>query len=281
MNRAPACPLWRTEGSKTIAIAILATVVINGCAPRSQEVPENTLAQRLRPRCGSPSSEDFFFRAGTFAARDTNYDGASTRRKYSAYLSAMSEPSLSCGEMPEEAYRLLWVPIFDPQRLAISVSRTGHVSSLVANVISSAANDVSFTVGNRIEKVVTNDQWLMLTLAIHEINLWIMPERRVGIPRERIGLDGNTWVLEGRRGGGRYHTHGPSGQPYPSGTLVRTALPTDLDNADSQPGHVLRDDKATTFDRFPRHVSRGRLRADKCDAAGTIALPIPRCAVDQ
>ena len=154
---------WPVYVGRTVVVAFV-VCLSSGCVQTSPGFPEPSRAQRIRPQCESPSNDDLFFPDGTFAFLQD--DGAGVRWAVSTDLAAMHEPSLSCGEKPEEAYRLLVLHAFYPQPLAIRVSRSGHVYSLVAIALSGGTRDTPFVITQRTEKAITSEQWQMLTAAL-------------------------------------------------------------------------------------------------------------------
>src|SRR5206468_2126790 len=108
--------------SSMLGILVVLLSGLSGCS--SIEVPDGTLiGARILSVCPPPSSDNYFFQAATFAT-DT-YDGAASRKEISNFFTLMSEPSLSCGEAPDEGYRLLnYFPFWGPPRpVAIRLTR--------------------------------------------------------------------------------------------------------------------------------------------------------------
>jgi hypothetical protein len=78
-----------------------------------------------------PSHTDFF---PPRAFASTEYDGADSRKANSEFLRLMSEPSLWCGQAPDEGYRVLnYFPFWGPPHpVAVRLTRTGAGLDLVA-----------------------------------------------------------------------------------------------------------------------------------------------------
>lgn len=116
------------------------------------------------------------------------------------YLSAMHEPQLSCGaSADEESYRFLWLRSFhDP--VAIRVYRRGGQYGLVAVVLEYRTGGDLGGVKKRVDKALSVTEWRLAVAMLEEVGFWRMKTN----PDDTIGIDGASWIVEGRRTG-RYH----------------------------------------------------------------------------
>jgi hypothetical protein len=120
--------------------------------------------------------------------------------KAAFYLPAMREPPLSCGASPDdESYRLLWLRSFH-HPVAIRVYRRGGQYGLVAVVLEYRATSPSGGVKKRVEKALSAAEWRQAVSVLEEVDFWRMKTN----PEDTIGIDGATWIVEGRRAG-RYY----------------------------------------------------------------------------
>jgi hypothetical protein len=143
-----------------------------------------------------PSGGMELFPPRTFASAD--YDGAGLRKQMSGFFVLMSEPSLWCGDGPDEVYRLLnYFPFWPPQHpTAIRIARVGATSHLRA-VSLAGGKGVTLSVDRRTEKPLTDQEWAAFATAVQAADFWMAPNE---LPKAGAVLDGDTWVLEGRRG---------------------------------------------------------------------------------
>ena len=185
------------KASLVLGIFVVLLSESSGCS--STQVPDGTLiGARILSVCPPPSSDNYFFQPPTFAS-DT-YDGAASRKEISSLFTLMSEPSLSCGAAPDEGYRLLnyfphWGP---PHPVAIRLIRFGSRRGLVAvSLIGEQAT--ALAKGDRIQKQLTNQDWMAFNAAVDRVGFWIVPNRPA--KNNLAILDGDRWVIEGRRGG--------------------------------------------------------------------------------
>lgn len=180
--------------------------------------PEVSLAKPARLECPPPSDESFFFPDSTFSTEEHN--GRALRREYSEFLTAMSEPSLSCGDF-RETYRLLYFRAFEPEPRVIRIAGSGRQFTLTAIELAGGATGVPLHLKNRMTKSISEEHWRALLTALAEMPFWAMRTYRVRLPHESIlffdGAWADTLLLEGRRGSA-YHVivRGPSekGPPF-------------------------------------------------------------------
>jgi hypothetical protein len=116
---------------------------------------------------------------------------------FADYLTAMNEPSLSCGESQEETYRLLWLHAFEANPIVVRVSRVGQSSKLLVTAFATSQTTAPTSLPRRAEKPVTEEKWRQLTSTVHDGDVWLMPTQST---RKSMILDGGTWLLEIRTG---------------------------------------------------------------------------------
>jgi hypothetical protein len=172
----------------TVAIA----GILAGCAPN---VPNPSSAERVRADCPAPSSDEYFYSAGTFApekAQDDLY-----RSGPSLLLRSINEPSLSCGK-GEDSYRFLWSNAATNSALVISVAhnRGGWDA---AGVRMASLVDRRPTLKNKTQ--LSQEQVEHLFTTLETAKFWTTPS----YTRDPGVSDGDAWIFEGRRNGG-YHS---------------------------------------------------------------------------
>jgi len=102
----------------------------------------------------------------------------------------MSEPSLSCKELPGEVYRFLRV---NGTGSSVRVAEYEGVISLAAVEL---ADELEGTTTRRVAKNLTAREWATVLDAVKAIDFWRMPGRDPWSD----GTDGEEWIIEGRRG---------------------------------------------------------------------------------
>lgn len=142
--------------------------------------------------CPSNASNTYFFPSGAFRGRVDEF----TRTWYSHQLSAMGEPSLSCGASVE-AYRFVWLRTFH-NPVAVRVSQSGEAYELQAIVLDGAGGYDPGQVSQRVSRRLTAAEWARVRHALDEIGFWDLPTSN-----DVMGFDGAEWIIEGRDG--RYH----------------------------------------------------------------------------
>jgi hypothetical protein len=113
---------------------------------------------------------------------------------YSEHLSAMGEPSLSCGAPTVvESYRFLWLRTFH-QPIAIRITHTGKQYQLDGVVLNGAGGYAPGRVLRRTRRTLSLTQWEQAISALEAIEFWTMPTAN----NEILALDGAQWIIEGR-----------------------------------------------------------------------------------
>ena len=166
---------------RTIACLALVTMLASNSA---------VARQGDRSSCPSRSSSDYYFATGDLEPRDALADLLS-RNSYSAYLTAMKEPSLSCGHPGGPTYRFLLLGSF-AHPIAVRVSGTEYGVSLVAVELDEAGGFSPGKLKRRRATFLQRDQLRKIENALSTANFWSMPTTV-----ERHGKDGATWILEG------------------------------------------------------------------------------------
>lgn len=120
----------------------------------------------------------------------------------------MEEPSLSCGDAGEaESYRFLWLRSFN-QPIAVRVTHTSARTVLVAVALADGPSGSGPSeVERRIEKDLTPVEWKRIADAVERITFWRLPTD----DRSPPGLDGSTWIVEGRTSADHHAVHRWSG----------------------------------------------------------------------
>lgn len=161
--------------------------------------------------CPPAGSDAFYYPERAFDAERGDMD-ESFRRSFTAHLAATNEPSLSCGSAGErETYRLLFLPTFN-HPVAIRITDTASGILLEATELSGGAG---YDPGMRVERKqiqLSEGDWKELKAAITALMFWNATTSSEAL----IGIDGDIWIIEGRRDHeyhavGRFH---PKGTPF-------------------------------------------------------------------
>jgi hypothetical protein len=140
-----------------------------------------------------------YFPERTFDARADVHNEV-TLKWFGADLAAADEPVLSCPRPGQpEAYRLLFSPSFADTWI-VRVERTAGGAELQATRLPESSDvPTKARPKERRQRHLSPADWTRLTAAVAAADFWNMPS-----PETRLGLDGQTWVVEGVRPGA-YH----------------------------------------------------------------------------
>jgi hypothetical protein len=174
--------------------------VSSGCS-QSPEGRQIGFSHSITQECKSRDHSESFFSAKSFATSAD--DGVSWRDDYSSILAIADEPSLSCGDTFDHAYRLVWVQALRSGSVIIRVSRSHQTFGLVV-IRSQEAGPGLRPIISRVSKALTEKQWQMITSAVERTDLWFMPTRHIRKLHEDVVLDASAWLFEGREGSS-YH----------------------------------------------------------------------------
>lgn len=176
-------------------LPILLAIALLGCSTSGSQgygVP-------VRSACGSDPAA-YYFPVGTFGGSLWEGRDEFVRRWYSSQLSAMEEPSLSCGALQSsESYRFVWLRTFH-NPVAVRILRRGEEYYLEAVVASGAGGYEPGQISQRIARQISREQWDAIVAAVEGLDFWQMPTQRY----DTRGRDGAQWIVEARTGG-RYH----------------------------------------------------------------------------
>lgn len=164
-----------------LALGSVIVTIVAGCADQMGVNPN----QRIRQVCPPQSSADLFF---------SNSDDRRVPVIFTGLLAEMQEPSLTCGNVPIEVYRLLYVT--DVRIRVIRISRRDDRFDLLYaerpfRVFPGAASQWPNPL--RREKALMREQWKEITATLDERGFWTMPGSAID------GVD-TLALLEGRRG---------------------------------------------------------------------------------
>ena len=182
-------------GSRRTLAGLLMAGQLLACSDRAGT--EVAIGIPTPSRCADTRGDAYWFpqRAGRSEADQS--DIRLTRP--AEFLQLLAEPSLWCEDSPE-SYRLLryfphWGP---PQPEMIRVTRTGPTGELIAASLDGGDGESPLAVGERTRRTLSVDDWAALSDAIDQSRFWSAPP----LPASpRMVLDGDTWLLEGRRQG--------------------------------------------------------------------------------
>ncbi|MGE0213140.1 MAG: hypothetical protein AB7S41_15735 [Parvibaculaceae bacterium] len=160
----------------------------------------------IRTQCPLLTSDQYFFPANTFDDSD-----GFTRSWFGNYLTAAEEDPLSCGPPDgEESYRVIVAPSFS-RTLVVRVTKSPDAIWLVAAL---TQRDLSYTDISdpmpfevdwpdrlvwRWTRILSADDWSRVQAAVAYTTFWRAPPSSPS-----HGMDGTTWVIEGRKGNA-YH----------------------------------------------------------------------------
>jgi hypothetical protein len=145
-----------------------------------------------------PDTSPQYFPVGLF---DTNAQLSDwIARWYASELRRLEESSLTEAKTDRDpfVYRFLLIPSFTPSflvRLTINPDGTG---TLTAKTTADETGKASVTLNQQTENVSAENVSKFLTL-LSEVDFWSLPTEA-----PRRGLDGQVWLLEGRKGR-KYH----------------------------------------------------------------------------
>jgi hypothetical protein len=149
--------------------------------------------------CPESSSLTFFFPQSTFHPKP-DLDGF-VRKWYSHQLSAMKEPSLSCGVAPgTEAYRSTWLRTFH-HPIAVRISWSEERGELTSVELDGAGGYEPGSILKTGHRPLPKGEWSVLKASVERLKFWAMPTR---LSADLSGADGAQWIIEGRRGD-EYH----------------------------------------------------------------------------
>jgi hypothetical protein len=160
--------------------------------------------------CPPANSDVFYYPERAFDAQYDDMD-KSFRQGFTEHLAAMKEPSLSCGSASErETYRLLFVPAFN-HPVVIRVTNTTSGIVLESTELS---GEGGYAPGAPIERKriqLSEGDWKELKTAITASMFWSATTSSEAL----IGIDGDRWIIEGRKSReyhavGRFHPKGTS-----------------------------------------------------------------------
>src|SRR5262245_14997831 len=103
-----------------VSVSLIGCYAAMGCNRSSQRSTE-TLARPITTQCGANTSENVFGDERFFR---TDQDNESVQAEYSHYLMFLQEPTLACGEGPDEAYRITVLHSFQANPVVIRITRS-------------------------------------------------------------------------------------------------------------------------------------------------------------
>jgi hypothetical protein len=162
-----------------------------GVAACATAPPPPNVSADVSAACPKFGASTYHFPADTF---DYRYDDFN-REWYGGVLSAMGEPSLSCGEArADETYRFLWLRSRDND-IAIRIYRTGNTYSL-RSVERTRSNLRGPLESRRFSRRISETEWNELKAAIERATFWTAPVQY--IDENTVQIHGSQWIFEGR-----------------------------------------------------------------------------------
>ncbi len=185
-------------------------------------LPKPTAAMSVRATCPPNESDQFFFAKGTVIP-SSDEDDTHQRAAYSRVLRTVEANSLSCGESPDEAYRLVRLSLAGPGDV-ITVWRSGTRWRLDRAVLADSMKLRPVLVSRSVTTELSLEQVQQLAAALDKARFWTtMPVWT----NRNTAVDGSVWVIDARSDG-RYR-------------VVSSALPLQnefLDAARTFPSYV-------------------------------------------
>lgn len=151
----------------------------------------------VRDKC-EPSSADSYFGRSLVSG-----EAGDTPDRYSIMLSAMGEPSLLCGRLVDEGYRVLVNISIKQEKTAIRVSRSGREYTVAVTSVSFSGSEHSQPVIR--SRAIPQQEWDAFLAEMRALDL--LNQRTFEVPPPggyRNRTDGGVWVFEARVNG-RYH----------------------------------------------------------------------------
>lgn len=134
--------------------------------------------------CPSSSSDDYYFRPGTFERKDDF-----VRRWYSQQLRAMNEPSMWCGSTADTEYRFTWLRTFH-HPIAVRVTSNNNVARIEAVELDGTGGYDPGKELRRVLRPMSREDWLSIH---HAMDAWAPTESQ-----KTLGTDGSMWIFEQR-----------------------------------------------------------------------------------
>lgn len=152
-----------------------------------------------RSTCPSEADDAYFFPVASFESRGAGLHSGLSRRKFSSEeLLRMGEPSLSCGAVPHDGFRFVWLRSFHPP-VAVRVSLGRDSVELVATEMSGSGRPAPGGVVDQLRRRLSTAEWEDLEGALARATFW-----QLSSAGDEGGPDGAHWIVEGRVGP-RYH----------------------------------------------------------------------------
>lgn len=188
-------PWPRPDADMRNRIVVLgALLILAGCADGAIESP---VVRSVRETCPSKSDRAYYFAEGALSGAGT--DGNASRAFYSEILRLLEEPSLSCGDLPDPAFRLLNVHAFGGGEL-IRVQR--GLDGPTVTSISFNGSISGYRMESRRVRAILNRELDALATELERAGWWMQPT--FYRPGFALALDGGSSLLEARAGN-RYH----------------------------------------------------------------------------
>ena len=166
----------------------IAVTLSFGCGTPS--VPQPSFAERAHEEYDSKESPTFYFPQAPHSL--SGIADETPREECSKFLRSIQAPSLSCGHMVTEAYRLLFLPSYGPAVVILARStETGW--RLEVHEFRHPRTSRPRTVERHVERTLTQDEVRTLLDGLRAADFWTTPAWK-----NSLSEDGATWVLEGR-----------------------------------------------------------------------------------
>ena len=149
----------------------------------------------FRAECPSLDAGDYYFPEGALDPTRARIDKL-LRDRYSSYLRAMMEPSLSCGTRVDGyAYRFLWLRSFH-HPIVVRIEKAGPAVTLNAVELEGTGGDKPGQIIRRVQRLLSPAEQDKFLAKLNEVSAEEMQKNLI-----RFGVDGAQWVVEGVKNG--------------------------------------------------------------------------------
>lgn len=168
MNGAAAKELLRR--GRLYCFLLASIPFFSGC---NAALPEPGSAERVRDQCPDASHEEFYFTSGAVIPASAVQD-RQQRDAYSRFLRPAKVGSFSCGALPAEAYRLLWIDYGPAVLIEITPGRD-QSWELGGYVFKHPSTNDRWSIEKRIHHRVANDDVRRLAGSLTDARFWTRP----------------------------------------------------------------------------------------------------------
>lgn len=171
-------------------IIVVALILTVAACRQQPNVPLPARGTPVSADCASLPAGDRYLPVGT--AGPTRHQDEVNRAFAASLLRAGSMSSLSCGDGPDESYRLVWSPE-SRSSLIVQLAKMDQRWSLTATEFTHPKDGDRTVPLRTVERALSPEEANQIESLVNQIALWQQP----GWVKDDIG--GDFWVIEGRR----------------------------------------------------------------------------------